>query len=126
MNRRTGRELSDDKLYTINFFCWRMEISFKIGLHFRKYFRSMVRSLIVTALTFNQLVKSSILKLDNKTENYYNYTMEQSFPIQTVFTKFLFSFKVIKIRDSQQKEKKMKERNNDKKKNQIRICLYQL
>ena len=76
-----------------------MEISFKIGLHFRKYFRSMVRSLIVTALTFNQLVKSSILELDNKTENYYNYTMEQSVPIQTGLDKFLFSFKIIRIRD---------------------------
>ena len=52
--------------------------------------------------------------------------MEQSVPIQTGFTKFLFSLKVIKIRNSQQKEKKRKERNYDKKKNQIRICLYQL
>ena len=52
--------------------------------------------------------------------------MEQSVPIQTGFNKFLFSFKIIRIRDSQQKEKKRKERNDDKKKNQIRICLYQL
>ena len=52
--------------------------------------------------------------------------MKQSVPIQLVSTYFLFSFKIIRIRDSQQKEKKRKDRNNDKKKNQIRICLYQL
>ena len=34
---------------------------------------SMSWSWISTALTFNQLVKSSILELDNKTKNYYNY-----------------------------------------------------
>ena len=53
--------------------------------------------------------------------------MEQSVPINSGFEKFIFSFKIIRIRDSQQKEKKkMKERNDDKKKNQIRICLDQL
>ena len=52
--------------------------------------------------------------------------MEQSVPIHTGFDKFLFSFKIIRIRDSQQKEKKRKEWNDEKKKNQIRICLYQL
>ena len=42
-------------------------------IYFRKYIRSMYWSWISTALIFNQLVKSSILKLDNKIENYYNY-----------------------------------------------------
>ena len=46
-------------------------------------------------------------------------TTEPSVPIQTGFNKFLFSFKIIRIRDIQQKEKKSKERN-DKKMNQIR------
>ena len=59
-----------------------MEKSFEIGigdnppfhlLHFRKYIRSMGWSWISTALNFNQLIKSSILEFDNKTENYYNY-----------------------------------------------------
>jgi len=54
--------------------------------------------------------------------------MVQSVPINTGFKKYLFSFKIIRIRDSQQKEKKKrkKERNDAKKKNQIRIYLYQL
>ena len=50
--------------------------------------------------------------------------MEQSVPIQTGFYKFLFSIKIIRIRDSKQMEKKRKDRNNDKKKNQIRVCLH--
>ena len=49
---------------------------------------------------FNQFVKSSILELDNKTENYYNYNGAEC-PIQTGFDKFFFSFKIIIIMDSQ-------------------------
>ena len=48
---------------------------------------------------------------------------------QTGFDKFVFSFKNIRIRDSQQKEKQKKkeeDRNDDKKMKQIRIFLYQL
>ena len=52
--------------------------------------------------------------------------MEKSVPIQLVSTNFYFSYKIIRIKDSQQKEKKRKDRNYDKKKNQIRICLYHL
>ena len=49
-------------------------------------------------------VKSDILELDNKTENYYNYNAAEC--PNTGFDKFLFSLKIIRIRDNQQKEKK--------------------
>ena len=63
----------------------------------------------------SQLFLSSTIKLKITTS-----TMEQSVPIHTVF-----SFKIIRIRNSQQKGKKRNKRNDDKK-NQIQICLYQL
>ena len=61
-------------------------------LHFRKYIKSMGWSLISTALTLNQLFKSSILELDNKTENYYNYNGAE-YPMQLVSTIFYFLLK---------------------------------
>ena len=64
----------------------------------------------------NQFVKSSILELDNKSEIYHNYNGAEC-PNTTGLDKFLFSFKIIRIRDSQQKEKKRKDRNDDKKMN---------
>ena len=41
--------------------------------------------------------------------------MEQIVPINTGFKKFLFSFKIIRIRDSQQKEKKKGRRKTTRK-----------
>ena len=58
-------------------------------------------SWISTTLTFNELFKSGILELDNKTENY---------PIETDVDENLFSLKIIRIWVSRQKEKKRKKR----------------
>ena len=90
------------------FFCWWMEKSFEIVLgdvpppppfyllDFRKYIRSMGWSWISIALTFNQLVKSSILELDNKTENYYNYDVSRVSNTYW-FRQILYSFIIIRI-----------------------------
>ena len=62
--------------------------------------------------------------VNNSNSNFRFNTMEQSVPIQTGFDKFFLSFKINRIRDSQQKERK--DINNDKKKNLIRFGQYQL
>ena len=73
----------------------------------------------------NKKTKDSAILQNRIHSNNYN---EQSVPKNTGFDKLSFVFKIIRIRDSQQKEKEKKEdvRNDDKKVKQIRIFLYQL
>ena len=74
-----------------------------------------------TALTFNQLVESGIFELGNKTENE-NYNGGES-PNKTSFDKFNFLSKLSESGTVTRRKRKRNERNEDKKKNQIKKIL---
>jgi len=73
-----------------------------------------------TALTFNQLVESGIFELGNKTENE-NYN--ERVPTNTSFDKFNFLSKLSESGTVTRRKRKRNERNEDKKKNQIKKIL---
>ena len=125
LNRKDGREITDDKLFTINFSFpfgeWRHHLregcemsppSISPTLHpEQKISRNMcLMKLNQQALHYSLIILlsqaflSQAIKLKMKT------TMEERVQINTSFDKFYFSFKIITIRDSQQKKKKKRRR----------------
>ena len=73
-------------------------------------------------INLKSAVKSGILELGNKTENYYNYNGTE-YPNTYWFGQIFIFFQNSQNQgQSTEGKEKRKERNDDKKKNQIRIC----
>ena len=97
---------------------------FKLSIRFHQKALFLSWSWISTALTFNEHFKTGILELDNKTENYYNYSGAECSNTNWFQQIFIFFQNNQNQGQSTERKEKRKERNH-KKKNQIRICLFQ-